>query len=88
MRLAIGRVSPIRTLQGTREGTSQFVSRTTSYESSKQAPNVGWHDITNCPWGLALAPKDFGLYSGRLLVGNFGDGKIVAFHPRRKVAKV
>ena len=42
--------------------------------------------LLNYPWGLALAPKDFGRYSGCLLVGNFGDGKIVAFHPRRKVA--
>jgi uncharacterized protein (TIGR03118 family) len=40
----------------------------------------------NYPWGVALAPKDFGLYGGCLLVGNFGDGTIVAFHPRRKVA--
>ncbi len=30
----------------------------------------------NAPWGLALAPAGFGLASGRLLVGNFGDGRI------------
>ncbi|MEW6038393.1 MAG: TIGR03118 family protein [Pseudomonadota bacterium] len=40
----------------------------------------------DAPWGIALAPDDFGLYSGCLLVGNFGDGTIVAFHPRWKVA--
>jgi uncharacterized protein (TIGR03118 family) len=40
----------------------------------------------NYPWGVALAPKDFGLYAGCLLVGNFGDGTVVAFHPRLKVA--
>jgi uncharacterized protein (TIGR03118 family) len=40
----------------------------------------------NYPWGVAMAPKDYGLYSGCLLVGNFGDGTIVAFHPRLKVA--
>jgi uncharacterized protein (TIGR03118 family) len=40
----------------------------------------------NNPWGVALAPKDFGLYGGCLLVGNFGDGTIVAFHPRLRVA--
>ncbi|MGH8613550.1 MAG: TIGR03118 family protein [Gammaproteobacteria bacterium] len=40
----------------------------------------------NFPWGVALAPKDFGFYGGCLLVGNFGDGTIVAFHPRHKVA--
>lgn len=40
----------------------------------------------NYPWGVALAPNNFGLYSGCLLVGNFGDGTVVAFHPRYKVA--
>jgi uncharacterized protein (TIGR03118 family) len=40
----------------------------------------------NNPWGVALAPKDFGLYAGCLLVGNFGNGTLVAFHPRLKVA--
>ncbi|HEX8908067.1 MAG TPA: TIGR03118 family protein, partial [Anaeromyxobacteraceae bacterium] len=33
----------------------------------------------DAPWGLALAPADFGQASGRLLVGNFGDGHIVSF---------
>lgn len=30
----------------------------------------------NSPWGLALAPNNFGKFSGALLVGNFGDGLI------------
>ena len=33
----------------------------------------------NAPWGMALAPADFGVFSNRLLVGNFGDGTINAF---------
>lgn len=33
----------------------------------------------NAPWGLAIAPSNFGAMSGKLLVGNFGDGKILAF---------
>jgi uncharacterized protein (TIGR03118 family) len=33
----------------------------------------------NAPWGMALAPAGFGKFSNRLLVGNFGDGKINAF---------
>ena len=33
----------------------------------------------NSPWGLALAPANFGLFSNDLLVGNFGDGRINAF---------
>jgi uncharacterized protein (TIGR03118 family) len=35
----------------------------------------------NAPWGVALAPKDFGSLSNMLLVGNLGDGKINAFNP-------
>lgn len=35
----------------------------------------------NAPWGMALAPSDFGAFSGALLVGNFGDGRINAFDP-------
>ncbi len=30
----------------------------------------------NAPWGVALAPSDFGTLSKALLVGNFGDGVI------------
>lgn len=30
----------------------------------------------NSPWGLAIAPDDFGKFKGDLLVGNFGDGTI------------
>ena len=28
----------------------------------------------NSPWGCVLAPADFGLFSGALLIGNFGEG--------------
>jgi uncharacterized protein (TIGR03118 family) len=35
----------------------------------------------NSPWGLALAPADFGMFANDLLVGNFGDGRIDAFDP-------
>src|SRR6266850_2903731 len=37
----------------------------------------------NSPWGLALAPGDFGFFSGDLLVGNFGNGRIHAFDPAK-----
>jgi uncharacterized protein (TIGR03118 family) len=33
----------------------------------------------NAPWGMAMAPANFGTFSNALLVGNFGDGKINAF---------
>jgi uncharacterized protein (TIGR03118 family) len=35
----------------------------------------------NSPWGMALAPANFGDFSGQLLVANSGDGKINAFDP-------
>jgi uncharacterized protein (TIGR03118 family) len=34
--------------------------------------------LFNAPWGFALAPSDFGPYGDTLLVGNFGDGRILA----------
>jgi uncharacterized protein (TIGR03118 family) len=37
--------------------------------------------VLNAPWGLALAPHNFGRFSGQLLVGNFGNGRINAFDP-------
>ena len=36
----------------------------------------------DAPWGLAIAPRHFGPFSGDLLVGNFGDGAINAYDPR------
>lgn len=44
-----------------------------------------WDDkgMLNAPWGFAMAPEvGFGKLSGTLLVGNFGDGTIVAFDPK------
>jgi uncharacterized protein (TIGR03118 family) len=36
----------------------------------------------NAPWGLVRAPASgFGRFSGDLLVGNFGDGRINAYDP-------
>jgi uncharacterized protein (TIGR03118 family) len=40
---------------------------------------VASRHVLNAPWGLAMAPADFGSFSGDLLVGNFGDGLIHAF---------
>jgi len=31
------------------------------------------------PWGLVIAPSDFGSFAGDLLVGNFGNGEILAY---------
>jgi uncharacterized protein (TIGR03118 family) len=35
-----------------------------------------WFDA---PWGLALAPSDFGTFSHKIIVGQFGSGQILAF---------
>jgi uncharacterized protein (TIGR03118 family) len=36
--------------------------------------------VLNSPWGMALAPANFGAFSNALLVGNFGDGLIHAYN--------
>lgn len=33
----------------------------------------------NAPWGMVIAPSEFGAFAGDLLVGNFGDGHINAW---------
>lgn len=35
----------------------------------------------NAPWGVAQAPADWGQFSGDVLVGMFGSGRIAAFDP-------
>lgn len=40
---------------------------------------VANHGRLNSPWGMALAPSNFGRFSGCLLVGNFGDGQLNAY---------
>ena len=37
--------------------------------------------VLNAPWGIALAPANFGTFSSDLLIGNLGDGRINAFNP-------
>jgi len=38
-------------------------------------------DWLNAPWGVALAPSDFGEFSHALLIGNFGSGQVAAYNP-------
>lgn len=35
--------------------------------------------VLNAPWAVALTPAGFGKFSNRLVIGNFGDGKINVF---------
>lgn len=37
--------------------------------------------LLNAPWGLAVAPGNFGTASSLLIVGNFGDGTLLAIDP-------
>ncbi len=39
----------------------------------------GWW--LNSPWGVAMAPSEFGEFSHSVLVGNFGSGQIAGFNP-------
>jgi uncharacterized protein (TIGR03118 family) len=36
----------------------------------------------NAPWGVAIAPANYGIFSSDLLVGNFGDGMINVYDPK------
>jgi len=51
-----------------------FVARVAS-GGRKNAP-------PNAPWGLAIAPSSFGVFSGDVLIGNFGNGRISAYQDR------
>lgn len=73
-----------------------FARRTPGEEDEDHGPGLGFVTIfnpagrliarlqhgpwMNAPWGVALAPSDFGPFSHRLLIGNFGDGRILAFN--------
>ena len=48
-----------------------------------------WDDqnLLNAPWGVVKAPDSgFGLYSGKLLVSNFGNGVVTVFDPSTRKA--
>ena len=38
--------------------------------------------VLDSPWGLTIAPAGWGRYTGALLVGNFGNGRIHAYNAR------
>jgi len=59
-------------------GVSHGLVREFDLDGHLIAP-VASHGTLNSPWGMAMAPSDFGRFSNCLLVGNFGDGMINAF---------
>lgn len=36
-------------------------------------------DLLNAPWGMSVIPDSFEKYAGKILIGNYGDGKINIF---------
>ena len=45
------------------------------------------NSLLNAPWGMTVAPVEgFGKFSNTILIGNFGDGSIVAFDIEKKEA--
>jgi uncharacterized protein (TIGR03118 family) len=49
--------------------------------AGKLKMRVTSNGVLNSPWGMAMAPANFGTFSNDLLIGNFGDGTINAFDP-------
>jgi uncharacterized protein (TIGR03118 family) len=39
------------------------------------------HGHLSSPWGVGLAPANFGQFANDILIGNFGDGQINAYNP-------
>ena len=73
-----------------------FAHRLPGQDDEDHGPGLGWvgvfdtqgkllltlehGDFINAPWGIAMAPGDFGVFNHRLLIGNFGDGWIHAYN--------
>jgi uncharacterized protein (TIGR03118 family) len=72
-----------------------FAKRDPATNDDVKGPGLGYVDVfspsgrllrrfehgpwLNAPWGLSLAPSDFGVFSHNLLVGQFGSGEIAAY---------
>ena len=61
---------------GEEESTDGFVVKFTLDGDVLGMSDAAGH--FNAPWGVALAPGEWGGFDGDLLVGNFGDGRILA----------
>src|SRR5262249_39771899 len=55
-----------------------FVARFTG--TGPSVKRIASRGTLNAPWGLAIAPASWGRFAGDLLVGNFGDGRVGAYH--------
>ena len=52
-----------------------------SAQAAWGAPRPAARGELNGPWGLAQVPAGFGTLTGKLLLGNFGDGRIGVYDP-------
>ncbi len=75
--VAFARPDPSTGFELTGPGTGYVASFTPQGQLVKTFQSGTW---LNAPWGLALAPGDFGFYSHELLVGQFGSGQIAAYN--------
>ncbi len=51
------------------------------FDTSGHSKRLVSHGALNSPWGLTIAPANFGKFSKALIVGNFGDGWLHAYNP-------
>jgi uncharacterized protein (TIGR03118 family) len=74
-----------------------YALQASSKTDEVDAPGLGYVDVfsptgrllrrlqhgpwLNAPWGMTLAPSDFGKFSHQLLIGQFGSGQIAAYDP-------
>jgi uncharacterized protein (TIGR03118 family) len=62
--------------EGEEESTDGFIAKYTL--DGELIATSDADGLFNAPWGVALAPEEWGDFDGALLVGNFGDGRILA----------
>jgi uncharacterized protein (TIGR03118 family) len=74
---ALRSAAPFRTVNGAGNGVVDIFDNTGAFVS--RAVTGG---NLNSPWGVAIAPASFGVFSNDLLIGNFGDGIINVYDPK------
>jgi len=58
-----------------------WASSTSTRADGRLVQHFARRGVLNAPWGMTIAPRHFGRFTGDRLVGNFGDGRIHAFDP-------
>jgi uncharacterized protein (TIGR03118 family) len=79
--VAYAKVNPANGRSVDGEGLG-FVTRFTT--DGKHFRPIAARGELNAPWGMAIVPAGFGSLTGKLLVGNFGDGHIGVYEPNKR----